>query len=930
MSDQIAGARWWRFDFHTHTPASNDYGKGSDHEQIRTRSSREWLLDFMRAEIDCVAITDHNTGGWIDPLKEQYELLKADQPDGFRPLVLFPGVEITVSGGIHMLAVLDPDKATSDVDALLGSVDFPMADRGTSDGCTVKSALEVAQKIHAAGGLAIPAHADRCSGIFKRLSGPTLKTFLERSRLSAIEIVDTGTPKPPIYRQSGLNLAQVIGSDAHHPPGTPSQSIPGSRFTWVKMGPPSLDGLRLALLDGEPLSIGRRDSRHGSATDDPNARPSLTIERVEIKDGYYIGRPKPTYAEFSPWLSAIIGGRGTGKSTLIEMTRLALRRDDDLPEKLRAEFGDFATVPTARTGHGALRDSTAVNITLRKDGSRFRVHWRHDGTETAIEQETADGDWERSPGTVPSRFPVRILSQKQVFALAGDPGALLRLVDESEPVRRGERKTKIDNAQNEYLSLRSQARALASQVSDRERLAGELADVERQVALLEEGGNRALFRRYQRFRLQRQVLRDRVDELETNVSAVHRVAEDVEPSDFSPETFGDTTVTLAFMEQAAGKQREVAEALRQQASDLNLFRDKWAKSIAASSWTKDAKLADKEYDDLVARLTREGVEDPGAYGSLIQRQRILRGRMNELDALGRKKQQLERAAQDVLNGLEEERRRLTADRIAFLNSILRNNSYVRIDVVPFGVDARVAEPELRRVLACEDKRFETSILSSDDAKGILADLYGGLSSDRDDRTSEIASRVHQLKDRLTAIHAGEPGTPGMQRLWTHLRQRTPEQMDRLQMWWPEDGLRVQYRRATTSGFQPLKKGSPGQRSAAVLAFLLSYGDEPIILDQPEDDLDNHLIYDLIVSQIRENKHRRQVIVATHNPNIVVNGDAEMVIGMDHRSGQCIVSPNGTGCLQDTGVRAEVCRVMEGGRHAFEKRYQRLKGEFDNA
>lgn len=96
------------------------------------------------------------------------------------------------------------------------------------------------------------------------------------------------------------------------------------------------------------------------------------------------------------------------------------------------------------------------------------------------------------------------------------------------------------------------------------------------------------------------------------------------------------------------------------------------------------------------------------------------------------------------------------------------------------------------------------------------------------------------------------------------------------------------------------------------SFLLLHGDEPLILDQPEDDLDNHLIYDLIVSQLRDNKRRRQVIVSTYNPNIVVNGDAEMVNAMDQVNGQCVVLEPGSGCLQSRDVRDEICRVMEGG------------------
>jgi ABC-type enterochelin transport system ATPase subunit len=120
------------------------------------------------------------------------------------------------------------------------------------------------------------------------------------------------------------------------------------------------------------------------------------------------------------------------------------------------------------------------------------------------------------------------------------------------------------------------------------------------------------------------------------------------------------------------------------------------------------------------------------------------------------------------------------------------------------------------------------------------------------------------------------------------------------------------------------QASAGQRAAAMLAFLLAHGQEPLVLDQPEDDLDNHLIYDLVVRQIRANKLRRQIVVVTHNANIVVNGDAEMLHALDFRGGQCRVVQAGS--LQEQAMREEVCRVMEGGREAFERRYRRLGRE----
>ena len=151
--------------------------------------------------------------------------------------------------------------------------------------------------------------------------------------------------------------------------------------------------------------------------------------------------------------------------------------------------------------------------------------------------------------------------------------------------------------------------------------------------------------------------------------------------------------------------------------------------------------------------------------------------------------------------------------------------------------------------------------------------------------------------------------------------KRPEFIDHILCWFPEDGLKVEYsRKGNGQKFEPIGQASQGQRAAAMLAFLLAHGKEPLVLDQPEDDLDNHLIYDLVVRQIRANKQHRQLIIVTHNPNIVVNGDAEMIYALDFNS-QCFISQSGS--LQNQKMRDEVCSVMEGGEDAFERRYQRL-------
>ena len=118
-------------------------------------------------------------------------------------------------------------------------------------------------------------------------------------------------------------------------------------------------------------------------------------------------------------------------------------------------------------------------------------------------------------------------------------------------------------------------------------------------------------------------------------------------------------------------------------------------------------------------------------------------------------------------------------------------------------------------------------------------------------------------------------------------------------------------------FIPLSTASAGQKTTAILTFILAYGEIPLLLDQPEDDLDNRLVYDLVVKRLKHAKQKRQIIVVTHNANIPVNGDAEYITSMDYESRYVKVKYEGT--LDNENLRKEICDVMEGTEHAFEMR-----------
>ena len=130
-------------------------------------------------------------------------------------------------------------------------------------------------------------------------------------------------------------------------------------------------------------------------------------------------------------------------------------------------------------------------------------------------------------------------------------------------------------------------------------------------------------------------------------------------------------------------------------------------------------------------------------------------------------------------------------------------------------------------------------------------------------------------------------------------------------------------------WQTLESLSTGQKATAVLLLLLLESDAPLIVDQPEDDLDNRFITEGVVPRMREEKRRRQFIFSTHNANIPVLGDAELILGLtalgEAEGGNARIDPDHMGSIDARPVREMVEEILEGGKDAFETR--RLKYGF---
>jgi hypothetical protein len=132
--------------------------------------------------------------------------------------------------------------------------------------------------------------------------------------------------------------------------------------------------------------------------------------------------------------------------------------------------------------------------------------------------------------------------------------------------------------------------------------------------------------------------------------------------------------------------------------------------------------------------------------------------------------------------------------------------------------------------------------------------------------------------------------------------------------------------------------SPGKKALVLLKLLigLAESDCPMLIDQPEDDLDNRSIFDDLVKYIKSKKTERQIIIVTHNANIVVGADSEEVI-VANQDGQNTpnkkfqfeyisgaiednwINKNDPYVLSSQGIQQHICDILEGGRSAFDKR-----------
>ena len=275
-----------------------------------------------------------------------------------------------------------------------------------------------------------------------------------------------------------------------------------------------------------------------------------------------------------------------------------------------------------------------------------------------------------------------------------------------------------------------------------------------------------------------------------------------------------------------------------------------------------------------------------------------------MEACRKKIQTLQNRRQELLKDYEDCLEQIRNLRRSFIEFALADDENYKMELTP-GTSRDSLHSLLRKLL-----NGDASLLSSD-----VRILEDALFSEKDGLT-RYQDLLLGARKGLAAVsdNAEDAFSP----YFIHLiRKMKDSDFERLLLFHPEDELQLFYHPNGVKRFFPMTNASSGEKATAVFSFILSSSNVPLIIDQPEDDMDNRVIYEEVVHKLKAAKKRRQLIIVTHNANIAINTDPEMIISMDSHSKFVRVRLQGS--ADNDNVRHEVCDLVEGTEKAFLQR-----------
>jgi ABC-type lipoprotein export system ATPase subunit len=843
------GSIWLRADFHLHTNADKEFNySGLDNDFIRL-----YIEQLIAQRIGIGIITNHNK---FD--KAQFVGLKKAAKK--QQIGLFPGIEFSLKEGLHILIVFDDAWYQGDVDNInefLGKAFYGM--RGYDSPPYTNSGLDLYGTVEALNEIGrdyflVLAHPDDTNGLFKVLSGRTREAFIEHEAFDKILAVQKSGNLENYQSLCMLcdrKVACVEGSD-HAQGGI--EAIGQGRASFLKIGDFNFEAIKYALIDcANRVAPKMAPIIHNSY-----------IKSIKFEGGLLDQKS----VSFSPELNTLIGIRGSGKSSILEILRYIL--DIPLgPQAIDREYKNSLIEHVLRSGGKVI-----VHL-MNEHHEEYRIEKIYGQKEDIYKENllqhgiTIDAFFKS-----PVYFGQKDLSNKDIdfesHLIHTLIGTRLLPVQQETQSKGSEIKDTIEQLLR-LKNLQELKRETETTITNSSF----------QLELFKKNGVEEKLRQQTLFDRDVAAMSTSARTIVTYLNALNELIgnynnffnEAIEGSEFNKDLFNEAQKLLLELK------RQFEQLRLTHAASVSIY-DRLRALILRLNEKKEGLKEE------FARIKREinlPALNPDNFLTLTRQIETAQLKLNEIAKSETKRGELSRT----------------------LNSNLAEYNNLMLE------EYRLIEAEVKRINGAENK-LEIEVVfkgRKDKYLSKMQQIFRGTNI----RTSSYEEIVQKSPDFIEIFKNFAFLNDIMnENQVLEFKKRFIEHQADLLTYQTENKFIIKY------NGKPLKDHSLGQRASALILFLLAQQENDVlIIDQPEDDLDNQTIYEEVIKEVKKLKGNMQFIFATHNANIPVLGDSEKVIACSYIDNKEIEIHSGT--IDDHDTQQKIVSIMEGGKEAFSRR-----------
>ncbi|PWB49964.1 MAG: hypothetical protein C3F06_12720 [Candidatus Methanoperedenaceae archaeon] len=864
------GSIYIKADFHLHTKADKEFKTNiSDNQKF----AELFVNELKKKEIKIGAITNHNK---FD--KNEYEFIKTTAIEN--GIFLLPGVELSVNDGkrgLHTLIIFAPDDAEKSINNISKIENFlhivfkgkPCFDGNNNPllcDLNLENTIMELNELKSQYFL-ILAHTDNSCGFFKELEGGRIKDFLRsgyfRKQILACQDA-SGSSKSTFLNNWVREVARESGkSERAYTPAFISASDPknfediGKKYSILKIGYYSFEAVKFALINHE-LRV--------RADIPPTNYPCIKSIRVET------GKTMSNInMRLNCDMNNLIGIRGSGKSALIESMRYAL----NLEAKEDADYKEDLLVYAIGSGGKIILEVINKGQAYRIErimGERGKVY-RND---------------EFIPNLYPSSvFPIVYYGQKDIQKMSMEREQQIGFIDQFI-------KEELNEINEEILKKESKIKDICKSIYTLREKITKKGDYEAKKSSLEE--KITIFKKKKIADKLQKDANFKKDEVILERLSKFIVDSKENISDFKEKIENNFSSIIPI------SSIENPDLFKEIENHIVKLKEIWSEKIeeieknGQSSFEEFEKLKSRFFEarekiqEEIARIKRDidvTEVSPDDYGKFIKELEKVKVIISEIEKYNHTISQLEEQKKNLYSDLQELWHKQWSERTRKMDEINKLETLVQIEIKYKGNKKKYVE-------------FLTDIF-----RGI------GVRSNKYEKIAEFFSDNIELSNSLEDKDIFKNiGFTDIE--FIKFRERFQEQEDVLCLFRVPDLIDIKYKE------RQIQTLSLGQRASSLLLLLLTQENTPVIMDQPEDDLDNQTIYDGLIKKIIELKSKRQIIFATHNPNIPVLGDCEQIFTFRIENEKIITD---YGSIDKEEIQKNIVDIMEGGKEAFKKRQE---------